>query len=123
MAGDLAAAREALRAALAAHAGASPKGRICIIDAAGAIDLISLRAARRLAQADILVLGDNADPALIALARRDARRLALGDADLAALAAPGLLIVVTAPPPPAAFAALAEAGIAVEWFSAAPEPS
>jgi siroheme synthase len=51
---------------------------IWLIETPEARDLLSLRAARALAEADLLVLGENVDPAVAVLARRDApqRRLA-----------------------------------------------
>lgn len=120
MAGETDKALILLRATLAAAADRAPTGRICAIAGPGAADLISLRAARRLAEADVLVLGENADPAIVALARRDARRIAPAAADLAALAGQGLQVVVVPPPSEAALSALRAAGVAVEVLAAAP---
>lgn len=114
MAGEMAEAERLLRAALAAHAGGRPPGRISVIEPAGAADLLSLRAARRLAEADVAVFGAGVGRDLAGLARRDARRLDPAQADLAALAAEGLAVVVAPPPPPAALEALRAAGAAVE---------
>jgi precorrin-2 dehydrogenase/sirohydrochlorin ferrochelatase len=116
---DLAASR--LRVALADSAARGPVGRICAIASARAADLISLRAARRLAEADVLVLGEPTDPALVGLARRDARQLDAAQADLMALAGEGLLVVVIPPPAGPALLALRAAGIAVEVLVAAPD--
>jgi precorrin-2 dehydrogenase/sirohydrochlorin ferrochelatase len=121
LAGETDKAQGLLRAALAARAAAGPAGRICVIAHAAAADLISLRAARRLAEADVLVLGAAADPALVALARRDARRIDPAQADLAALAGQGLLVVAVPPPAAATLAALRAAGVAVELLAAAPD--
>jgi precorrin-2 dehydrogenase/sirohydrochlorin ferrochelatase len=97
MAGDMALARTLLDAALDASAAGTPSaGRLRIVIDAGASDLITLRAARALAQADVLVVGDGASAGTIALARREAKRLgpddAAGDA-LADLLAKGLDVV------------------------------
>jgi precorrin-2 dehydrogenase/sirohydrochlorin ferrochelatase len=87
MAGDMAGARTLLDEALTASASETPKaGRLRIVIDAGASDLITLRAARALAQADVLVVGDGAAAGTIALARREARRLGPGDANAEALA-------------------------------------
>jgi len=123
MAGEMDKAQSLLRDALAAQAGGRPEGRVCVIVDAGAADLISLRAARRLAAADVLVLGESADPAIVALARRDARRLEPAEVDLVALVRQGLLVVVVPPPSAAALDALCAAGIAVERLAAAPDAS
>jgi precorrin-2 dehydrogenase/sirohydrochlorin ferrochelatase len=88
MADDMAGARRLLEAALEAwDAGATREGRLWIVDAAADDDLLSLRAARALAQADVLIADDEAAPATLALARREARRLAPDAADLTALTA------------------------------------
>jgi precorrin-2 dehydrogenase/sirohydrochlorin ferrochelatase len=119
MAGDRAGAQRLLRAALAAQSGARPAGRVCVLAHAGAADLLSLRAARRLAEADVVVLGPTLAADVAALARRDARRIAPAAADLAALAGEGLLVVTAPPPPAAALAALRAAGVAVEVLTSA----
>jgi precorrin-2 dehydrogenase/sirohydrochlorin ferrochelatase len=87
MAGDMAGARVLLEEALAGAAqGRRRAGRLRIVMDGGHGDLISLRAARALAQADILVVGDGAAAATIALARREARRLTPKGAGAKALA-------------------------------------
>jgi siroheme synthase-like protein len=97
MAGDMAGARGLLTEALTAAASAKPKaGRLRIVMDSGQSDLISLRAARALAQADILIVGDGAAAATIALARREARRLTVkqaGAKGLGELLAKGLDVV------------------------------
>ncbi len=84
-AGDLAGAERLMRAALAA--GASTLGVVWLIETPGARDLLSLRAARVLAEADTLVLGEGVAADVAVLARRDAPRRALGDTDAAFLVA------------------------------------
>jgi precorrin-2 dehydrogenase / sirohydrochlorin ferrochelatase len=97
MADDMPAARQLLGEALDGWAERTPtKGRLRIIEAGAAPDLISLRAARALSQADVLIAGAGAEAATLALARREARRVLLEEADLETLAgftAQGLQIV------------------------------
>jgi uroporphyrin-III C-methyltransferase/precorrin-2 dehydrogenase/sirohydrochlorin ferrochelatase len=119
MAGETQRALGLLRAALRAAVSGRPQGRICIIASVASPDLLSLRAARRLAEADVLVLDAAAEPALASLARRDARRLAHTEADLAALAAQGLLVVIAPPPSRMALDALRDAGVRVETLAPA----
>lgn len=87
--GDMEGARERLRAALFE----TPQlaGRVLYVDARGPVDLLTLRAARTLASADVLVCDPDAHPDVLALARRDAeRRPAAGVEALVELAAEGL---------------------------------
>jgi precorrin-2 dehydrogenase/sirohydrochlorin ferrochelatase len=87
MAGDMAGARLLLEQAMAGWAKGRPKaGRLRIVMDAGQSDLISLRAARALAQADVLVVGEGAAEGTVALARREARRLKVKGAGMKALA-------------------------------------
>jgi len=89
--GDMAAAAQLLREALAADRPAL--GRVQFIDARGPADLLTLRAARALAAADILVVDPDAHPEILGLARRDAERLSDKTAeDLAELAGRGLRV-------------------------------
>ena len=81
---DMAEAERLLRAEIGR--GVAALGEIWLIAAPAARDLLSLRAARALAEAEILVLGDGVDPAVVALARRDAPQRPLGDVDAAFLA-------------------------------------
>ncbi|MGZ3272226.1 MAG: precorrin-2 dehydrogenase/sirohydrochlorin ferrochelatase family protein [Caulobacteraceae bacterium] len=85
LAGDAVRAEALLREAIAA--GLAGAGRVRLIDGAGPADLLTLRAARALAEADVLVIGPDADPAIVTLARRDARRMGARDMDAAAVAA------------------------------------
>ena len=62
-----------LREALAADA--PGVGAVQFIDARGPADLLTLRAARALAAADVLVCDEAAHAEILALARRDAERM------------------------------------------------
>jgi len=84
VAGDDAGAERLLREAVAA--GLAAAGSVRLIDGGGPADLITLRAARALAEADLLVIDPGAAPDITALARRDARRIGAAEADAAALA-------------------------------------
>ena len=117
MAGDMEGAARLLREALAG--GFAAQGRVRIVVASGPVDLLTLRAVRALAAADLLVAEPAADPAIVSLARRDAERLTPAEASperLAALTAAGQVVVwvMTAPPGGEHLAALAGAGVAVE---------
>lgn len=117
MAGDMDGAARLLRAALAG--GLAARGRVRIVAGSGPVDLLTLRAVRALAAADVLAVETGADPAILSLARRDAERLGPGQASaerLAALAGAGQAVawVTAAPPTGAQLAALEEAGVAVE---------
>jgi precorrin-2 dehydrogenase/sirohydrochlorin ferrochelatase len=82
--GDLAAAEHLMRDEIAK--GVRATGRVWLIEAPAARDLISLRAARALAEADLLVLDEAVDPTVATLARRDAPRRTLAETDAAYLA-------------------------------------
>lgn len=91
MGGDMEGAKERLRAALSD----TPMllGAVQYIDARGPADLLTLRAARALAAADVLVCDPDAHEDVLALARRDAERLeSPGVERLADLAGEGLTI-------------------------------
>jgi siroheme synthase-like protein len=123
MADDMAQARRLLEEALE-NWGAGPPtpGRLRIVEN-GVADLLSLRAARALAQADILIADAEALPATLALARREARRLSAADADLKVLAGfaeQGLQIVWVGAPDPSLVEALAASGVPVERLRPAP---
>ena len=68
-----------------------------LIDGQGPADLLTLRAARALAEADLLVVDPAADPGIVSLARRDARRIAPRDMDHSALADGVQVVWITAP--------------------------
>lgn len=82
--GDIEGARRRLRAELGK--GVAAFGQVWLIAAPPSRDLLSLRAARALAEAETLVLGEGVDPAVAALARRDAPQRALAAIDAAFLA-------------------------------------
>jgi siroheme synthase-like protein len=77
MAGDGPGAQAALRAELAK--GTQLLGRLYSIKGEGPADHLSLRAARVLSEADVLVEGQGANPAIAILARRDSQRLRVGE--------------------------------------------
>ena len=81
MADDMARAMQLLREALAG--GQAGAGLVQFIDARGPADRLSLRAARALAAADVLVCDDEASAEVLALARRDAERTGAADAGTA----------------------------------------
>lgn len=72
-AGDMEGAKDRLRAALAD--GPMLAGEIQYIDARGPAERLTLKAARALAAADVLVCDPDTHPDVLALARRDAERL------------------------------------------------
>jgi precorrin-2 dehydrogenase/sirohydrochlorin ferrochelatase len=95
--GDLTASDQALLTAIAV--GVSPRGCVWLIAAPAARDLLTLRAAKALAEADVLVLGEGASDVSV-LARRDAswRTVAASTAEgLAEEAAAGRQVAVIAP--------------------------
>ncbi|WP_312164683.1 NAD(P)-dependent oxidoreductase [Phenylobacterium sp.] len=117
MAGDMDGATRLLRQALAG--GVAAQGRVRIVTGRGPADLLTLRAVRALAAADVIVAGPDADPAILSLARRDAERLEPGEATadrLVGLTRSGqtVALVMTAPLPPAELRALEQAGTPVE---------
>jgi precorrin-2 dehydrogenase/sirohydrochlorin ferrochelatase len=79
LAGDSDRAEALLRAAIAQ--GLTSAGAVRLIDGAGPADLLTLRDARTLAEADVLVIDPGADPGVVALARRDASRLGAAEAE------------------------------------------
>jgi siroheme synthase-like protein len=123
MADDMVQARRLLEKALETWgAGLPTPARLRIVEN-GAADLLSLRAARALAQADILIADAEALPATVALARREARRLSAADADLETLAGfaeQGLQIVWVGAPDVSLVEALAATGVPVERLRPAP---
>jgi precorrin-2 dehydrogenase/sirohydrochlorin ferrochelatase len=117
MAGDMDGAARLLREALTR--GVAAQGRVRIVIASGPVDLLTLRAVRALAAADVLIADPDADPAVLSLARRDAERLAPDDASaerLAELTRAGLVVawVTAAAADRAWLAALEQANVAVE---------
>lgn len=124
MAGNMEAAEALLRRALTED---EPQpGKLQFVAGRGPADLITLRASRALAAADVLVIPQDADPGILGMARRDAERLtgeAASPDHLIDLARQGLKVVslITALPDSAALRAYAESGLAVEVMLAAPE--
>jgi precorrin-2 dehydrogenase / sirohydrochlorin ferrochelatase len=97
--GDLDEAQRRLKAEIAA--GSAPAGAIWLIETPARRDLLSLAAARALAEAELVVCAEGIDPEIPVLARRDAPRRALKDTDasaLSALAADGTSVAVVASP-------------------------
>ena len=114
MAGDMDGAIRLLREALAG--GFAAQGRVRIVTGQGPADLLTLRAVRALAAADVIVADLDADPAILSLARRDAERLHPDEASverLAALTASGQTVVRVATAP-ILLTDLEQAGVAVE---------
>jgi precorrin-2 dehydrogenase/sirohydrochlorin ferrochelatase len=90
---------------------------VLFVDGRGPAGKLTLYALRALAEADAVAADADADPAVLMLARRDARRLQGAEADrLADLTGQGLQLVrVTGAADPAReMAALAEAGVRAE---------
>ncbi len=119
MDGDMDRAGSLLREALAGAG--SPRGRVRFVAGRGPADLLTLRAARALAGADMLVIDEGADPAVIALARRDAERRGPDAALEAARSGRQVVRLIAAPPDARELRALAEAGVEVEVLLAAPD--
>ena len=123
MKGDADTADRLFIAALA-HGGQAP-GRVRFVAGRGPADLLTLRASRALAEADVIVIPSGVEPGILDMARRDAGRLTPAEAgpdSLVALARAGRQVVrlVTGPLDPRDLKALAEAGVAVEVLLAAP---
>ncbi len=123
MAGDMETADRLFREALASG-GATP-GRIRFVAGRGPADLLTLRASRALAEADLIVIPAGVEPGILAMARRDAGRLTPAEASpesLIALAKAGrqVVVLITGPLDPRDLKALAEAGVGVEALLAAP---
>jgi precorrin-2 dehydrogenase/sirohydrochlorin ferrochelatase len=117
--GDMDAAVRRLREALAR--GEQGLGVVQLLDARGPAELLTLKASRALAEADVLVCDTGVDPNIVALARRDAERMApeaVSAQRLHALVEEGKRVVrLTAGHVPAE--ELAEAGVTVEILPAA----
>ncbi|MDQ0464912.1 precorrin-2 dehydrogenase/sirohydrochlorin ferrochelatase [Caulobacter ginsengisoli] len=121
--GDMEGAGALLLEALKTRDG--PRGRVVYVAGRGPSDLLTLRAARILSEADLVIPDPDADPAILALARRDAGRLAPsegGAEQMTALAKAGRLVVriITRSPSAADLAALTRAGVTVDVMLAAP---
>ncbi len=94
LAGDTDKAEALLRQAMTAQ---TPQaGRLRLLEGGGPADLLTLRAARALSEADLLIVDDGAAPDILVLARRDAPRVGSADIDAADIAdrlAEGLQLV------------------------------
>ncbi|HEY2751503.1 NAD(P)-dependent oxidoreductase [Phenylobacterium sp.] len=115
MRGDQARASQLLRAALERDEPGA--GMVQFIDARGPADLLTLRAARALASADVLACDAEAHAEVLALARRDAERTGPQAPErLAELAARGLRVarLVTGAAWRTELVRLAEAGVETE---------
>lgn len=76
--------------------GLAALGAVRVIDGRGPAEDLTLKAARVLSSADILVVDPACDPKVVELARRDAERIEAGSERWADLAAKGLSVVVLA---------------------------
>jgi precorrin-2 dehydrogenase / sirohydrochlorin ferrochelatase len=124
MSGDMAQAEALFRADLAK--GPQAVGGVWFVAGRGPADLLTLRASRALAAADVLVLDAGADPGVVAMARRDAERLTPDEATperLIELAGRGLRVVrvITALPSAPDILAVRTTGVAVQVLLAAPD--
>lgn len=116
-AGDMDRAETLFREALAG--GSARAGSVRFIAGQGPVDLLSLRAARALGTADVLVADEDSDPQIVTLVRRDVERLAPSQADaeqLVRLAREGRQVVrmITRPVDPELVQTLTAADVAVE---------
>lgn len=116
LAGDMALATDHFVRAI--DAGAAILGSVQYIDGKGPADLITLRASRALAAADILIVDPGVDQTIVAMARRDAERMPLAEATtqhLARQVEAGLRVVrIVSTPPHREMAELAATGLRVE---------
>ncbi|MDP1618924.1 NAD(P)-dependent oxidoreductase [Phenylobacterium sp.] len=124
LAGNMEAAEALLRQALSEDG--PQAGRLQFVAGRGPADLLTLRASRVLAAADVLVVPPDVDREVLGLARRDAERLEPDEATperLIALVGEGLKVacLITAAPDPDALRAFAESGLEVEVLLAAPQ--
>jgi len=90
LAGEVEAAERLMREAIAG--GMARAGAFRRVPGEGPADGLTLKAARVLAEADVVLIDEGADPQVSTLVRRDARR-ASADEDLQALARQGLQVV------------------------------
>lgn len=115
--GDMEKAQQLFRDALAK--GPKAIGKIQLVSGLGPADLVTLRASRALAAADLLVIDPGCDPDILAMARRDAERMSPEDAGpdhMAELARDGRRVVriLARSPRPGEAEALAASGVTVE---------
>lgn len=115
--GDMDKAQQLFREALAK--GPKAIGKIQLVSGLGPADLVTLRASRALAAADLLVIDPGCDPDILAMARRDAERTAPDEASaehMVELAHDGRRVVriLARAPRPGEAEALAASGVTVE---------
>jgi precorrin-2 dehydrogenase/sirohydrochlorin ferrochelatase len=125
LAGDAGRAEALLREAMDADIPAV--GSIRLVDGAGPADLLTLRAARALSEADVLILDPDVAPEVLILARRDAPRVGGADmppSEVAERLAQGMhLVWLTGPGAlPARADLLAASGIAAQILPQASAP-
>jgi precorrin-2 dehydrogenase/sirohydrochlorin ferrochelatase len=123
LSGDMQAAERLLVEAMAG--GLAQSGRIRLVAADGPAENLSLKAARALSEADVLVVADEADPGVLVLGRRDAERVNLNDttpAALAEMAQAGRQVVVLLPFALSAALALSLRGMGVTAERLLPAP-
>ena len=114
MAGDMDEAALRLRESLTADRATA--GRVQFLTAGGATELLTLKASRALAAADVLALDRGIDANVLNLARRDAERIVPATDRLIRMAQQGLRVVrlTRGPAPPRELQALAQAGVETE---------
>ena len=115
--GDMDKAQQLFREALAK--GPKVLGKVQLVSGLGPADLVTLRASRALAAADLLVIDPGCDPDILAMARRDAERTGpdeTGPERMAELARDGRRVVrvLAGRPRPGEAEALAASGVTVE---------
>jgi precorrin-2 dehydrogenase/sirohydrochlorin ferrochelatase len=115
--GDMDKAQQLFREALAR--GPKAIGKIQLVSGLGPADLVTLRASRALAAADLLVIDPGCDPDILAMARRDAERADPEEASaehMVELARDGRRVVriLARAPRPGEAEALAASGVTVE---------
>jgi precorrin-2 dehydrogenase/sirohydrochlorin ferrochelatase len=123
MAGDMTTARRLFREALTQ--GPQSVGCVQFVAGRGPADLLTIRASRALAAADVLIPDDDAEVEILELARRDADRLSAEEATadrLIGLAQQGLRVVrvITGRVPAADLMAIRVAGVPLQVMLAAP---
>ena len=121
-AGDMEQAERLFLAAIAE--GLKAAGRVQFVAGRGPADLLTLRASRALAAADILAADEGADPDILSMARRDAERLSPSEATaerIIELVRSGRRVVrlLVQNPPVSESQALAAAGVTVEILASA----
>ena len=120
--GDMDLAQSLFREAIAK--GPEAAGKVQFVAGRGPADLLTLRASRALAAADVIAADEGCDPDILAMARRDAERLTPSEATpeaMIALARSGRRVVrvVVLAPPAQVLQPLAAAGVAVEVLASA----